>query len=131
MKWVITGSRHASPNLLPYVCEMLDKLSFLYGIPTEIAHGGAKGYDSLAGAWAKTKGMKPKIYHADWSKGPSGGPIRNALMLDDFKPDYVMAFPVSDESNGTAGMIKLSIDKGYKVIRIPKPEDMGYSVPLT
>ena len=52
--------------------------------------------------------MNPKWYGnefpADWAKhGKAAGPIRNAEMLTEFLPDYIVAFP---GGKGTADMLR-------------------------
>lgn len=80
---------------------------------TELAHGGAKGADTLAGEWAVAKQIPVKVYPADWNNPayqrtlPGGrvvkwaGNVRNQEMMDDFNPDAVVAFP---GGTGTADM---------------------------
>lgn len=52
-------------------------------------------------------------YPADWSIGKSAGPLRNARMLAEGKPDVVLAFPVvnsaGDMTRGTADMVKRAL----------------------
>ena len=61
---------------------------------TCVIHGAAIGADSLAALWAKKVGKQGLPYPADWEKhGKSAGPIRNAKMLREGKPDLVVAFP--------------------------------------
>ena len=79
----------------------------------EICHGGARGADALAGIWARSRGVECKVYHADWQKhGKSAGHIRNKQMLEDFKPDAVIAFP---GGAGTKNMIRLAQKAGVTV----------------
>lgn len=69
-----------------------------------VIHGGAKGADHLAGFWAFKRGVGQIVYPANWTKyGKSAGPIRNAFMLADARPDVVIAFPGGD---GTADMVE-------------------------
>lgn len=78
---------------------------------TELCHGGAKGADSLAGAWAMARKIPVKVYRADWTKhGRSAGPIRNVTMCRDFKPDTVIAFP-----GGTGTTHMKAVASQYKV----------------
>lgn len=61
-----------------------------------------------------------EYYHAEWKKyGSRAGPIRNQRMLDEGKPDLVIAFPDS-KSRGTYHMIKISEEAGVPV-RIYEP----------
>lgn len=78
-----------------------------------ICHGDAKGADRLAGQWALLRGVRCTVFPADWDRhGKAAGPIRNKQMLDEFKPEYVMAFP---GGRGTANMIKQAQDAGITV----------------
>lgn len=52
-----------------------------------------RGADGLSDKWARSRGVPLARSPADWSKGPSGGPRRNASMLDTYKPGRVLAFP--------------------------------------
>lgn len=75
----------------------------LRGPITTIIHGGAKGADSFAGQWARENGIPVRMFAADWrTHGVSAGPIRNAQMLKEGKPDRVIAFPGGE---GTADMV--------------------------
>lgn len=58
-----------------------------------ICHGGARGADTLAGLWAKSRKVKCTVFPADWSLGRSAGVLRNLQMLDEFRPQLVIAFP--------------------------------------
>lgn len=62
--------------------------------PTRIVHGGARGADAMAAAWARGMGIQHQAYPADWKAyGVKAGPIRNGQMLELEKPDLVLAFP--------------------------------------
>lgn len=59
-----------------------------------LIHGAAMGADSMAGSWARHRGIPEHPYPADWTKHrKAAGPIRNQQMLDEGKPDLVIAFP--------------------------------------
>lgn len=69
-----------------------------------LIHGAAIGADTLAGEWAKARGVTVEAYPARWDlHGRSAGPIRNRRMLRKGKPDVVIAFPGGD---GTADMVR-------------------------
>ena len=62
-----------------------------------IIHGGATGADQLAHEWARERGIAYDVYVANWkSHAKSAGPMRNQQMLDEAKPDLVVAFPGND-----------------------------------
>ncbi len=69
-----------------------------------IITGGAPGADSLAFDWAWENGFSVERFMADWkTHGRAAGPIRNQRMIDEGKPDLVIAFP---GGRGTADMIR-------------------------
>lgn len=85
---------------------------------TVVIEGDAKGADRLAGQWARDRKIPLEVYPAEWKKyGNSAGPIRNQRMLEQGKPDLVIAF---HGSSGTANMISKAKAAGIKVIEIDK-----------
>jgi len=69
-----------------------------------LIHGAARGADTLAAEWADSRRVPAKAYPAEWGKfGKQAGPIRNQQMIDDGKPDAVVAFP---GGAGTADMVE-------------------------
>jgi len=81
-----------------------------------IIHGDAKGADFLARAWAKWVGHAEKRYPANWkTHGRKAGAIRNQQMLDEGKPDLVIAFP---GGVGTADMVRRAKASGIEVREI-------------
>jgi hypothetical protein len=81
-----------------------------------LIHGGAAGADRMAAAWAKRHGIPVETYFADWQTfGRKAGPIRNQEMLDDGKPDLVLAFP---GGRGTADMVARAERAGVNVVRL-------------
>jgi YspA, cpYpsA-related SLOG family len=98
----------------------LDKLHHEHRITLVIA-GGARGADTLAEEWAKAVGLPCTVYRADWEKlGRKAGPIRNQQMLDEGRPDLVVAFP---GRRGTADMVGRARSAGIEVI------DFGEATP--
>ena len=88
-----------------------------YPQDTVVIHGAARGADSIAGSIAKSLGMQVEIYPAQWNKyGKGAGPVRNKQMLDEGKPDWVLAFHENIESSkGTKHMVKISEEAGIPV----------------
>lgn len=83
--------------------DVLNSYQRAYGSMTIIS-GCAKGADSLAIEYAEAYGDECLKFPADWDKhGRSAGPIRNQQMLDEGKPDFVVAFP---GGKGTADMVR-------------------------
>ncbi len=90
-----------------------------------VIHGEAKGADSHAALWASVNGVTVEAYPADWKKhGRAAGPLRNARMLAEGKPDLVIAFP---GGRGTADMVRKAEAAGVPVRKIPSalPCDAG------
>ena len=59
-----------------------DALDRLNPKPVILMHGAAKGADTLAGIWARRKGIEVAECPADWqTHGKAAGPRRNGEML--------------------------------------------------
>lgn len=92
-----------------------------------IIEGDAPGADRMAGYWAKKNRIDLKIYPANWAKeGKAAGPRRNQKMLDNGKPDLVIAFPRAsgEYGDGTLDMIARAENSGVTVFR-PTPTQAG------
>lgn len=125
MRILVCGGRYY--NDYKKVCEVLgdlcNKHSTHYNpsdnwLPSDIViiHGGATGADALADSFAITHWCQLREFHADWKlHGKAAGPLRNQRMLDEGKPDLVVAFPGGD---GTADMVRRARLAGVKVIEI-------------
>lgn len=97
------------------VFTVLDRLNVDERI-TLIIQGGAKGADSVAADWAKSRCIPCLTHWASWKTAPrAAGHIRNAEMLK-WEPDQVVAFP---GGRGTEGMIQLAIKADVLVRIIP------------
>ena len=85
--------------------------------PGVIIHGGAQGADTLAGLAAAELGIPTEVYPAQWVRlGRAAGMIRNQQMLDEGRPDYVLAFHDDlAHSKGTANMIRRAEKAGIPV----------------
>lgn len=109
MKILVCGGRDFADFVS--LVRMMDELK-----PTFIIQGGASGADSLAVDYAECLGIPYKTYPAQWSThGPAAGPIRNQEMIDDGKPDVVVAFP---GGRGTADMVRRAKKAGLNVIEV-------------
>lgn len=81
-----------------------------------VIHGGARGADSLADQWAVVNWVPFEEYKADWdTHGKKAGILRNIQMLEEGKPDVVIAFP---GGRGTAHMVSISKNAGVEVIEV-------------
>lgn len=81
-----------------------------------IIAGGARGADAFGAQWALDHDMPLNVYNADWeTHGKSAGPIRNQQMLDEGKPDLVLAFP---GGRGTNHMKRIARKAGVEVVEV-------------
>jgi predicted Rossmann-fold nucleotide-binding protein len=97
---LVCGGRDYADRAAVYAS--LDSLHAEHGFTLLIA-GGARGADTLAAQWAQDRGIPTQVYMAEWeSLGRKAGPIRNLRMLEEGKPDLVVAFP---GGKGTANMV--------------------------
>lgn len=105
MRVLICGSRHYDDY--SEFCQKIDEIEdWDNKQPITVIEGGAKGADYLARIWAKECGWDLEEYPANWKElGKAAGPIRNKQMLEEGKPDLVVAF-LAPDSRGTANMIK-------------------------
>ena len=84
-----------------------------------VIHGGARGADGEAGYWARRNMVPEERFNADWkAHGKAAGPIRNQRMIDEAKPDLVVAFP---GGKGTEDMVSRAERAGIPVIRAAPP----------
>jgi hypothetical protein len=104
MRVLVCGGRDFTD--LGRVWSMLDTYHNMPGAGgpiTLVIHGAAKGADELAAEWARSNRVEQRAFHADWqTHGKAAGPIRNRAMLDEGKPNLVIAFP---GGKGTANMV--------------------------
>lgn len=113
MRILVCGGRDFTDR--KYLFETLDYIHAAHSI-TCIIHGAARGADTLAGDWANCRDVATQVYPADWNRdGRSAGPIRNARMLTEGKPDEIVAFR---GGNGTADMMAKATAAGLKVTKI-------------
>jgi hypothetical protein len=95
------------------VTSALDSVHDKMGVSLLI-HGDARGADTLAGAWAASRGIPVMVFPADWQMyGKAAGHVRNKKMIDEGKPDVVVAFP---GGRGTADMMRKAVAAGLNVM---------------
>jgi hypothetical protein len=85
---------------------------------TLIIQGGASGADSLAKLWALRAAVPYIEFRADWNKnGRAAGPLRNQKMIDQGRPDLVVAF---QGGRGTSDMMRRARTAKIPVREIPE-----------
>lgn len=110
MRILVCGGRDYSDAL--WVAHILGRVLRERGISLVI-HGAGRGADSLAASWAGQHRIETLPFPADWKAyGRGAGPIRNQQMLDEGKPDAVVAFP---GGKGTADMVERAKKAGVPV----------------
>ena len=121
MRVLVCGGRDfADRKCFFHRIDDLDHEEGVWTIDT-IIHGGCKGADLLAAEWAgplpswSERILEVLEFKADWDKhGRSAGPIRNQQMLDEGKPDLVLAFA---GGKGTDDMCRRAREAGVEVRR--------------
>ena len=90
------------------------------GAILEIVHGDAPGADRLAGEVGAQIGAIVRTMPAEWSSfGRAAGPIRNRAMLQQLRPEIVLAFHDHiDRSRGTADMVRAATRAGVRWLLI-------------
>ena len=124
MRVIVCGGRDFDDAAL--LEHTLNRLHSERGIRV-IIHGAARGADSLAGAWARTRIASGPIEEiacpANWERdGKAAGPIRNQYMLATHKPDLVVAF---SGGRGTADMVRRARAAGIEVIEVEPASGKG------
>jgi hypothetical protein len=114
LRVIVCGGRDYNDRISLY--EALDQIVIEHGPIDVLIHGNQRGADTLADAWARSRGVTPVGVPADWQRyGKSAGPVRNRRMITEHGPDLVIAFP---GGRGTANMIGLAHEAEIKVIEI-------------
>lgn len=81
-----------------------------------VIEGAARGADTLARHWGEAKQIPVRSFPANWKRdGKAAGPKRNARMIEEGKPDLVIAFP---GGVGTADCIRQARAAGIEVIEV-------------
>lgn len=125
MRVLVCGSRTWGENSGEKRTLELVLKGFRMSIETLI-HGAARGADTLAAEWAESENrlyggtIDVESFPADWeTHKKAAGPIRNRKMLQEGKPDLVVAFCNDlNNSSGTADMVKISRKAGLYVINV-------------
>ena len=83
-----------------------------------LIEGGASGADCMARKFAEWKGIPVITFAADWkAHGKAAGPMRNQRMLEEGKPDLVVAF---EGGSGTADMVRRARAAGIELLLATK-----------
>ena len=111
MKLLVCGGRNFTDR--DAVFKALDRVRDRGMLLTAVITGGAPGADTLAARWALSRFIPHICFRARWSDlGRAAGPIRNAQMLAEGRPDIAVAFPGGP---GTMDMVRRLQQAGIKV----------------
>lgn len=112
MRVLVCGGRDwkYGPNLIAEQLEIVGA--------TVVIHGAARGADLAGKTAGKRLGLKVISFPADWDRyGLAAGPIRNQKMLDEGKPDMVLAFHDDiEKSTGTKDMVRRAKKAGVSCV---------------
>lgn len=112
MRLIVCGGRNYRDR--DAVFAALDAVHRKIGVDFLI-QGAAAGGDYLARRWAESWSIPCGSYPAQWDvHGRKAGILRNQLMIDEGKPNGVVAFP---GGRGTADMVARAKKSGIKVWR--------------
>ena len=90
MRVLVCGGRNYDD--WAYIVRVLDRVHARQPI-TQLIEGGATGADELARRWAQARGIEVATFLADRVRYQDrAGPIRNAQMLREGRPELVVAF---------------------------------------
>jgi len=98
---LVTGSRDWHDALL--IVQVLSQ----YGPDTVLIHGAARGADTHAAAYGRSRQWTVYAEPARWDLfGRAAGPVRNQRMLTQYQPDVCHAFHDDlEHSKGTRDMV--------------------------
>lgn len=114
MRVLVCGGRDYNRHATVY--HTLDDLNDARGPISHVIVGGAPGADHWGEAWAFHSNVPFTVFQADWkAHGYKAGPLRNQRMLDEGKPDLVLAFP---GGRGTADMVRRALAAGVEVEQV-------------
>lgn len=114
---LVCGGRNFANKHLVYTT--LDNLHATFGPFECVIEGGARGADHFAAIWSVRENIAERLkFQADWSTyGLAAGPRRNQIMIDEGKPDLVVAF---SGGRGTADMVSRARKAGITVVHVPE-----------
>lgn len=106
---IVTGSRHWTDRQA--IASALHQLS-----PGLVVHGGARGADFHADAWAAANSVPCLSIPAEWERmGKRAGVVRNLRMLDTFPGATVLGFPL-EGGRGTQHCMRTANQRNMRLI---------------
>lgn len=115
---IFCGSRDFDDRtIIETLVHGVSSVATLRGRPLVIVEGEARGADIRSREEAEALGIRVVKVVADWDKhGRSAGAIRNIRMLEEHKPELVIAFSDDiNQSRGTKHMASIARKAGVPV----------------
>lgn len=107
----VTGGRDF--NHIDFIYKTMNEVNIKYDV-YEYVFGDAHGVDAHVQKWVIENKLNHKKYYADWGfHGKSAGPIRNKQILDECRPNLLIAFP---GGRGTANMVIQARRRGVPIM---------------
>lgn len=129
MRLILAGGRHLDDAAL--IRRALSRAHSLHPL-TVLIHGGTGTLGATADDWAREMRLHLVRYPANWRAfGKRAGAIRNAFMLEDSRPDMLLALPGGTD---TADLVALAHNAGLPVITAqgrPVTAQAGQTPPLS
>jgi hypothetical protein len=115
MRIVVCGGRANSARGI--VDQELTKLHRRENV-TLVSHGCSGAYASAIESWARSQGIAIVRYPPNWELfGQQAESLRNTFMLQDSRPDLVVAFP---GGHATSDLVRRAIIADIAVLKVPK-----------
>lgn len=123
MRILVCGTRYFNPKDIGQRDVIMSVLND-YPRHAKVIHGDCRGVDKFASDHQFRRGGTALAFPADWDKhGKAAGPIRNQKMLDEGKPDVVLAFHTDPMlGRGTRDMVRRAEKAGIPVFIHMLPE---------
>lgn len=117
---LVSGGRDYGDRAKVYSC--LDTLRFLYG-PLMVITGSARGADTLAEEWAKSRQQLYIGFPAEWDKyNKAAGTRRNREMLAISLPLQVVVFQGGRGTLNMLGLAREAEARGELIVWLPDGE---------
>ncbi|TVQ52866.1 MAG: DUF2493 domain-containing protein [Rhodobacteraceae bacterium] len=111
MRLLVTGGRHLDDAAL--IRRALDGVHATVEI-TVLIHGGHAAMGAILEDWARERCVHVLRYPANWrAYGKKAEAIRNAFMLEDSRPDFVLALPGGAD---TRDLVRRALDRRLPVL---------------
>ena len=118
MRIIVSGSRsHCDLQLVERELDKLHRRMLIH----VVIHGCCGDQAGAIEHWARSNGIAVVRYPPNWERfGHQGEILRNSFMLEDSRPDLVVAFP---GGHSTADLLLRARRAGIAVLEIPSSQE--------